>query len=64
MDSPGYWPPALDQFLDLKERFESKLQKRAEAIAVDLETTFSKMVNNPNKHTEREKIAVLVHVKL
>ncbi|KAF8926186.1 hypothetical protein EDD21DRAFT_146104 [Dissophora ornata] len=43
VDSPGYWPPALDQFLDLKERFESKLQKRAEAIAVDLETTFSKM---------------------
>ncbi|KAI1311599.1 hypothetical protein EDD11_003339 [Mortierella claussenii] len=43
VDNPGYWPPALGQFLDLKDRFESKLQKRAEAIAVDLQTTFSKM---------------------
>ncbi|KAG0315005.1 hypothetical protein BGZ99_007745 [Dissophora globulifera] len=42
-DSPGYWPPALDQFLDLKQRFEDKLRKRAEAIALDLQTTFSKM---------------------
>ncbi|KAF9402597.1 hypothetical protein BGX21_009512 [Mortierella sp. AD011] len=43
IDSPGYWPPALNQFLDLKDRFESKLQKRAEAMAMDLETTFTKM---------------------
>ncbi|KAF9435003.1 hypothetical protein BGZ76_007054 [Entomortierella beljakovae] len=42
-DSPGYWPPALNQFLDLKDRFESKLQKRAEAMAMDLEVTFTKM---------------------
>ncbi|KAF9906116.1 hypothetical protein BX616_000813 [Lobosporangium transversale] len=43
VDGLGYWPPALDQFLDLKERFESKLQKRAEAMAQDLETTLTKM---------------------
>ncbi|KAG0214029.1 hypothetical protein BGX28_002895 [Mortierella sp. GBA30] len=43
VDSPGYWPPALDQFLDLKDRFESKLQKKADALALDLETTFTKM---------------------
>ncbi|KAG0236836.1 hypothetical protein B0O80DRAFT_492240 [Mortierella sp. GBAus27b] len=43
VDSPGYWPPALDSFIDLKDRFESKLRKRAEAIAEDFETTFSKM---------------------
>ncbi|KAF9961041.1 hypothetical protein BGZ65_011337 [Modicella reniformis] len=43
VDSPGYWPPALDRFLDLKERFEGKLQKRAVAIVEDFETTFSKM---------------------
>ncbi|KAG0283186.1 hypothetical protein BGZ96_012454 [Linnemannia gamsii] len=39
----GYWPPALDQFLDLKDRFESKLQKKADALAMDFETTFTKM---------------------
>ncbi|KAG0203341.1 hypothetical protein BGX33_009159, partial [Mortierella sp. NVP41] len=43
VDGAGYWPPALDQFLDLKERFESKLQKKADALAVDFETTFTKM---------------------
>ncbi|KAG0366035.1 hypothetical protein BC939DRAFT_501948 [Gamsiella multidivaricata] len=43
VDNPGYWPPALDQFLDLKERFESKLQKKAEAMALDFETTFEKL---------------------
>ncbi|KAF9574309.1 hypothetical protein EC968_006816 [Mortierella alpina] len=43
VDSPGYWPPALDQFLDLKDRFESKLQKKADALAMDFEITFSKM---------------------
>ncbi|KAG0023597.1 hypothetical protein BGZ82_010689 [Podila clonocystis] len=39
----GYWPPALEQFVDLKDRFESKLQKKADALAVDFETTFTKM---------------------
>ncbi|KAF9283344.1 hypothetical protein BGZ68_005399 [Mortierella alpina] len=43
VDSPGYWPPALDQFLDLKDRFKSKLQKKADALATDFEMTFSKM---------------------
>ncbi|KAG0374167.1 hypothetical protein BGX24_010732 [Mortierella sp. AD032] len=43
VDSAGYWPPALDQFLDLKDRFESKLQKKADALAMDFETTFTKM---------------------
>ncbi|KAF9540203.1 hypothetical protein EC957_004562 [Mortierella hygrophila] len=43
VDSAGYWPPALDQFLDLKDRFESKLQKKADALALDFETTFTKM---------------------
>ncbi|KAG0092365.1 hypothetical protein BGZ93_008358 [Podila epicladia] len=40
----GYWPPALEQFVDLKDRFESKLQKKADALAVDFETTFTKML--------------------
>ncbi|KAG0351718.1 hypothetical protein BG005_008782 [Podila minutissima] len=43
VDSAGYWPPALEQFVDLKDRFESKLQKKADALAVDFETTFTKM---------------------
>ncbi|KAF9298496.1 hypothetical protein BGZ88_006361 [Linnemannia elongata] len=43
VDGAGYWPPALDQFLDLKDRFESKLQKKADALALDFETTFTKM---------------------
>ncbi|KAF9903637.1 hypothetical protein EC991_003502 [Linnemannia zychae] len=43
VDSAGYWPPALDQFLDLKDRFENKLKKKADALAMDLETTFTKM---------------------
>ncbi|KAF9431316.1 hypothetical protein BGZ94_000023 [Podila epigama] len=43
VDSPGYWPPVLDQFIDLKDRFESKLQKKANALAIDFETTFTKM---------------------
>jgi len=44
VDSAGYWPPALEQFVDLKDRFESKLQKKADALAVDFEATFAKMV--------------------
>ncbi|KAF8947066.1 hypothetical protein BGZ47_010408 [Haplosporangium gracile] len=43
VDSAGYWPPALEQFLDLKDRFESKLQKKADALALDFEATFTKM---------------------
>ncbi|KAG0260396.1 hypothetical protein BG011_001925 [Mortierella polycephala] len=43
VDSAGYWPPALDRFTDLKDRFESKLQKKADALAFDFETTFTKM---------------------
>ncbi|KAF9390430.1 hypothetical protein CPB97_009258 [Podila verticillata] len=43
VDSAGYWPPALEQFVDLKDRFESKLQKKADALAVDFEATFTKM---------------------
>ncbi|KAF9930491.1 hypothetical protein FBU30_000385 [Linnemannia zychae] len=45
VDSSGYWPPALDQFIDLKDRFGSKLQKKADALAMDLETTFTKMTS-------------------
>ncbi|KAG0056498.1 hypothetical protein BGZ83_004756 [Gryganskiella cystojenkinii] len=43
VDSAAYWPPALSQFTDLKDRFEIKLQKKADALAMDFETTFTKM---------------------
>ncbi|KAG0241181.1 hypothetical protein BGW41_006174 [Actinomortierella wolfii] len=43
VDHQAYWAPALSQFEDLKDRFEAKLQCKAEKLSSDMEVTLSKL---------------------
>ncbi|KAG0265470.1 hypothetical protein DFQ27_000607 [Actinomortierella ambigua] len=60
VDHPAYWSPVLAQFEDLKDRFEAKLQRKAQGLASDLEATLTKLnaqyIKMKQQHSQLEHL--------